>query len=305
MLNRRDDSVRLTLIALTSRGRAERRVLNRIMGIIKPEDYLEPRCPLDCSPASAAHVQSIPQRRVLDKLDEYLAKRDYAGAERHLLYWQEEARQGNDLQGQLLICNELIGHYRKNGQKEQSYRACTEAVRLMEALGFSNQVSGGTTFVNMATAYSAFGDDEEALRLFSRAREIYESYPKISPELLGGLYNNMGLCCAALGKYSMAKELFFHALELSGTIPGGELEQAITRLNLADCLVAEQGISTCEAQIRTLLDQVKHDLLETNAKKDGYYAFVCEKCAAGFQDYGYSDTAEKLRELAEQIYEGA
>ena len=57
-------------------------------------------------------IRPVPQQRIIEKMDEYMSRRDYAGAERHLLYWLEEAAQGQDLRGQLLIRNELIGHYR-------------------------------------------------------------------------------------------------------------------------------------------------------------------------------------------------
>ena len=270
---------------------------------IGPEDYREPRCPLDCVPGSRPQRESIPQQRVLAKLDEYLSRRDYTGAERHLLYWQQEARQEHDLQGQLLICNELVGHYRKNGQRDKAVAAGREAIRLLEALDFSDNLSAGTTYVNIATAYSAFGEDEEALRLFNRARSIYEALPYIEPDLLGGLYNNMGLCCTALGRYAEARELYSLALEKMETVSGGEPERAITCLNLADCLDAERGRDACEASISELLRQARRLLLESDAGKDGYYAFVCEKCASGFLYYGDRETAERLEALAEQIYE--
>ena len=270
---------------------------------IRPEDYLEPRCPLDCGPSSGAQIQSIPQQRVIEKLDEYLNKRDYAGAERHLLYWREEARQENDLRGQLLICNELVGHYRKNEQREKAFAAGKEAIGLLDSLGFSDNLSAGTTYLNIATAYSAFGEDEEALRLFSRAKAVYEALPDTGPELLGGLYNNMGICCAALGQYSKAQELYALAMDKMTAVPGSQPEQAITCLNMADALDAEQGRAADEAGIRQLLEQARHLLLNAGAEENGYYAFVCEKCAAGFQDYGDRETAERLRELAEQIYE--
>ena len=49
---------------------------------IKKEDYAEPCCPFEKPDA----VKTIPVRRVLDKLDEYFARDDAAGAERHLNY---------------------------------------------------------------------------------------------------------------------------------------------------------------------------------------------------------------------------
>ena len=62
----------------------------------------------------------IPGRRVIEKLDEYMSRRDYAGAERHLLYWLEEARLGRDERGELVVRNELVGHYRKVGDRDKA-----------------------------------------------------------------------------------------------------------------------------------------------------------------------------------------
>ena len=45
-------------------------------------------------------------------------------------------------------------------------------------------------------------------------------------------------------------------------------------------------------------------ILETWGDRDGYYAFVCEKCAPVFDYYGYFVTARKLAEQSRRIYEG-
>ena len=61
--------------------------------IIGPEDYAEPSCVLCGEPYGAEpKVRPIPQQRIIGKMDEYMSRRDYAGAERHLLYWLDEAR---------------------------------------------------------------------------------------------------------------------------------------------------------------------------------------------------------------------
>ena len=39
--------------------------------------------------------------------------------------------------------------------------------------------------------------------------------------------------------------------------------------------------------------------------RDGYYAFVCEKCAPTFDYYGYFLIADDLNERAKAIYERA
>ena len=83
-----------------------------------------------------ASVKPVPQQRIRDRMDEYMSRRDYAGAERHLLYWLEEAKIGHDQRGELLIRNELVGHYRKTGVKEKAFASIEEALRLLRELDF-------------------------------------------------------------------------------------------------------------------------------------------------------------------------
>ena len=61
--------------------------MNDKTGPLRPEDYVEPRCVLCGEPYGAeAKVNPVPQQRIIEKMDEYMAKRDYDGAERHLNY---------------------------------------------------------------------------------------------------------------------------------------------------------------------------------------------------------------------------
>ena len=271
-----------------------------------PEDYAEPRCVLCEEPYGAAPgVRPVPQRRIVEKMDEYMERRDYDGAERHLLYWMEEAKLGRDLRGQLMLCNELIGHYRKTGARDRALQRIDEALSLLKELDFEGTISAGTTCVNAATALCAFDEPERALALFETARQVYEKNETTQPQLLGGLYNNMALACAALGRYAEANALYDRAMERMADVPGGALEQAITCLNRADAVAAEQGEEAGEARISELLDRAWTLLHDPSAPHDGYYAFVCEKCAPTFSWYGRFADAEDLRKEAEAIYERA
>ena len=271
---------------------------------LQPEDYLEPRCVLCDEPYGAKiPVKPIPQQRVLQKMDEYMSRRDYAGAERHLLYWLEEARLGHDLRGELLVRNEMVGHYRKTGEKEKAMDSAGEALRLLDEMDFGGTISAGTTYINIATACNAFGENERSMELFRKAREVYEEQPLTSPQLLGGLYNNMALTAASLSRYEEANALYDQAMAAMEKVPGGELEQAITCLNRADLLRVWVGAEEAEERIFSLLDQA-YELLKNSASlHDGYYAFVCEKCAPSFEYYGYFAAASELTGEAEKIYE--
>ena len=269
-----------------------------------PEDYAEPRCVLCAEPYGAETVQAVPQRRIIEKMDEYMARRDYAGAERHLLYWLNEAELGSDQRGQLMILGELVGHYRKTGEREKCLARAQQALALLEAMDYEQTVSAGTTWVNVATAYSAFQMPEQALSYFEKARAVYEANDA-APQLLGGLYNNMALACASLGRYGDAHALYDRAMACMEPVPGGALEQAITCLNRADAVAAERGMGDGEAEIASLLDQAWELLHSPGVPKNGYCAFVYEKCAPSFGYYGRFMDAAELKSEAEALYERA
>ena len=264
-------------------------------------------------------LQPIPQQRVVEKLDEYMSHRDYAGAERHLLYWLEEARAAGDKRGELMVRNELVGHYRKVGDKEQSLKHGDAALALIDELGFAGTISAGTTYTNLATACNAFGENARSLELFEKAASLYEGSSYTEPSLLGGLYNNMALTCVALRLFDRADELYRKALDVMGRVEHGQLEQAITYLNMADVVslkaeeqfgtdedaVLQEGYSEYEQTIEGYLDTALELLDTPSIPHDGYYAFVCEKCAPVFAHYGYFLADADLRKRAEAIYERA
>ena len=271
---------------------------------IDKEDYLEPRCLLCEEPYGAeAQVKPVPQQRIMEKVDECMSRRDYAGVERHLLYWLEEAKLGRDLRGELMIRNELIGHYRKTGERDKAFPQAETALRLLDTLGFEGTITAGTTCVNAATAYQAFGEHEKALAIFERARKNYEAIPSLKPELLGGLYNNMALTLVSLRRFDEADAYYRKAIETMANAPHGALEQAITYLNMANAAEDEKGLLDAAEAIDASLQKAQELLDTPGIPHEGYYAFVCEKCAPTFEYYGWFAAANELNERARTWYE--
>ena len=99
----------------------------------------------------------IPTDRVIKKLDELLYKNDYDGAKRHLLYWKNEAKSCSDDKVYLLIQNELMGLYRKLGEKEEAIECVQSALEKITQMGVGAQTGAATTYLNCATVYKAFG----------------------------------------------------------------------------------------------------------------------------------------------------
>lgn len=249
-------------------------------------------------------VKPVPQQRIIEKMDEYMSRRDYAGAERHLLYWREEARQGRDQRGELMVLNELVGHYRKTSEGDKAMACAADALKLLDALDLRGGISEGTTCVNIATAMNAFGENERAMALFERARAVYVASPATEPQLLGGLYNNMALTCVSLRRFDEALGLYERAMAQMQRVTYGELEQAVTCLNMANLIEDRDGMEAGELAIYDLLERAAALLDTPSIPRDGYYAFVCEKCAPTFEYYGWFADAQRYRQEAERIYEG-
>ena len=272
--------------------------------ILLPEDYTDPQCPF-CTDAykNQPPVKSIPVGRILDKADEYFSRNDYAGAERHFLFWLEEAKEGNDDRGAFALRNELMGLYRKTGKREKALENLSETLGLIKKMGIEDTVSAGTAFVNAATVYKAFSMSEKAVPLFEKAREIYERELKEGDGRLGGLYNNTALALVDLKRYSAAREIYGKALKVMEKAEHGELERAITCLNLANLAEAERGLEDAAEEIAELVGTAEKLLDTPSLPRNGYYAFVCEKCAPTFGYYGYFAFEAELKRRAGEIYE--
>ena len=241
--------------------------------------------------------------RILSKLDEYLGKNDYAFAEKHLLYWLSEAKNNNDLKVELLVSNELMGLYRKLGRKDDALFCAQNALERIDAEKIGNQVGAATTYLNVATVYKAFSMAENSIPLFEKAKDIYERELDPCDTRLGGLYNNMALSFVDLKDFDKAEELYCKAISVMSQSEEGELEVAITYLNLATAREARFGLLDAETDINEYLTQAQA-ILENHTPQDGYYAFVCEKCASVFGYYGWFFFESELKERARRIYEG-
>lgn len=244
----------------------------------------------------------IPTERVLDKLDEHFSRNDYDSAEKHLLYWLGEAKLIDDKRSALLFLNELAGLYRKLSKEEKAIETVSSLLVLIAKMGIENNVGAGTTYINCATVYKAFGKAEEALPLFEKAKDVYEKNLPSDDKRFGGLYNNMALALVDLERFSEAYELYEKAISVMANAEDGDLEVAITYLNIASAKEAELGAEESETQIRDYVEKAM-EIFDEHENRDGYYAFVCDKCASVFGYFGYFIYEKELEKRAREIYE--
>lgn len=273
------------------------------MSALKREDYYEPSCPFCTDGLDGKQpIRPIDVSRMIDRLNAYLDRNDYDAAERHLQYWLAEAQNGNDERGALTIRNEQMGLYRKRGKREEALEAVLEGLSLLRALQFEGTLTAGTTYVNAATVYKSFGMPKDALSLYRAAQEIYEKTLPEDDARLGGLYNNMALALVDEKQFREAEACYRKALSVMSRVEHGEAEAAITYLNMADLAAEELGLLESEEIVSAYLDKAE-TLLETpSLPHNGYYAFVCEKCAPTFDYFGRFAYAKELKTRSEEIY---
>ena len=272
---------------------------------LEKEDYIDPRCVLCGKPGEEESVQPVPVGRIMDKLREYEDRNDWPAVERHLKYWLAEAEANRDERGQLMLHNELMGYYRKQADRDQAFVHAEKAAELVEKLGMEDTVTAGTTWVNAGTVREAFGDPVGGLDFFERARANYEKNLPENDERLGGLYNNMALSLAVCGRYEEAMAMFRRAIAVMEKQEHGEPEQAITWLNMADAAEAALGPEAAEETVESYLEKAEALLDTENLPRNGYYAFVCEKCAPVFGHYGWFATEAELQRRAKEINDRA
>ena len=277
---------------------------NKVAPMMDVTDYTDPQCPFCVDQYKSDSVRPIDVARVVAKLDEYLSHNDYAAAERHLKYWLEEAKQGNDLRGEFSLREECMGLYRKLGREQEALENAERAIALIDALELRGTVSAATALLNAATVYKAFGRAEKAEPLFLDAKAIYEEKLPADDSRVAGLYNNYALALSDLKKHEEARAFFLKALDVLRKVEGSRPEQAITELNLATLAEAQYGLEKGEEEIENRLTNAETLLLKEQNPHGGNFAFVAEKCASVFGYYGWFAVEAELKEISERIYGG-
>ena len=271
--------------------------------VISRSDFEEPRCLLDMTAPGEKPVRPVDMRRVGEKLDELLDRKEFGRAEDLLSYWLNEAIDGLDRRSEFSIYNEIAGLKRKLGKKDEAVEAAESAVALGTELGIMESAGGATAYVNAGTVYEAFGRPKDAVESYLKALSVYERELNQSSPKRGGLYNNLALALALCERYDEALEYYSMALGVMAQVPGGEIECALTKLNMANCYEGKLGLLDGSELIEECLEDAKELLDTPELDRSGYYAFMADKCVSTFEYYGYFDYASKLKKRVEETYE--
>ena len=178
---------------------------------------------------------------------------------------------------------------------------CT-AERSFAAVSVSQRAYQGATVLDAATTMKAFGEAEASIPVYEDVRGVYEKYLDPDDARFGGLYNNMALALADCGRYGEAEDAYEKALVVMSSKKNGALESAITLINMAE--LYERALGDSEGAVGRCMDQAYECLKTPGIDHDGYYAFVCRKCAPSFGHFGYFAAQRELDAEADEIYAG-
>ncbi len=270
-------------------------------------DYIEPCCCFDSSlytgiPDAEPCRQSIDVPAAIRELDNLYNTGREAEAGAYLERRREEARAIGDWRGELSMLSELLGHYRRDGNREKGVAAVNDSLDLLRIHRMGSTVSGATVLVNAGTTLKCFGRAKESLPLFEHAARVYANNLDPTDYRFGGLYNNMALSYEDVGDYAKAEQSFQTALRVISRCPNPDNELAVTWCNLAE-LYDRQDPE--DPRVNDCMEKAWEHLNNPSLPRNGYHAFTISKCAPSFDHFGFFLYAMELRERAEQIYAGS
>lgn len=271
--------------------------------ILEQEDWKEPVCPLErpcsCGNPSHHHHERIPIPEIIAECDRLFNRENMEELGRHLRTWREKAQKMGDREGELTILSEMMGHYRMTGDREHGISAVRDGFALMRELGMTGTVSTGTILLNGATALKSFGETEEALNCYREAFRCYNTNLPPDDVRYAGLFNNMAAAYADTGDTLQAEVYYRKALDILKH-SGGLMDSAVTHVNLAE-LYNHQNPEA--PRIQAELECALACFNSPDAKRDGYYAHTCRKCASAFGQLGFFRDEMELNKRADEIYE--
>ncbi|MDE7246774.1 MAG: tetratricopeptide repeat protein [Lachnospiraceae bacterium] len=237
-----------------------------------------------------AELDSYFDRNETDKIDPFLVKS------------LEQAKEEEDYAAYISICNEMIGFYRSVSAFEKAYQAAEDVLLLMEELKLEDTEHFATTLLNAATAYSAAGDYEQAIRLYRQAVQIYDRILPPGDYRQAGLYNNMSILLEKMNENAEAASAAKKALAVIEKLPDNEAQTATTLTNLALIyfkMSENEEAKKCLVRALALFEQGGEDL---NEHYSGALAGMGEAC---YRDGEYKEALsyyEKALELVKQHY---
>ena len=238
----------------------------------------------------------IPLKMILAECDKLFEQGKNSAVGTLLLQWRQKAQEEGEKTAELSLVNELIGHYRMQGDAGKGSAAVNDALELLTAAGCGNSVSAGTILINAATALHSFGQTKRARELFDQAYALYAAQLAPDDLLFAALFNNMAGTYASEGDLPAARACSKEAADILKS-HGKIMDLAVTFANLA------QFYPPSSPEADEALDKMLDCFNDPAVARDGYYAHTCGKCAGVLSACGRGDAGNDLLNRAKEFYE--
>lgn len=267
-------------------------------------DYSDPSCCFDHSDYSASpDLSPCPSaadiKKVMAELDELISSAQYDAATEHLNYWRNRTFSAGDWRSELSIQSELMGLYRRTGDRAAAAAAVKRGLELVHQHGMGSTVSGATVMLNAATTMKFLGRSNEAIPIFVQVSRVYSEHLDPADYRFAGLFNNMALAYQDIGELSTAEQYFLKAAATVRHCPNGENELAVTYCNLAELY----ELMGRDDMIEKMLDEAWGSLTKSSLPQDGYHAFTISKCLPTFEHFGFFIYEKALKKRLDEINE--
>ena len=209
-------------------------------------------------------------KKILSEYDSMFGKFSLSEIEEYLNENIRQAKLQNENFIQIALLNELIGLCRDTSQKKKTLDYCCELKELAEKVLDENAIDYATVLLNIANAYRAFEMVNEAHVLYQSVLSIYENNSDVKEYLYASLFNNWSHVYQMRGNCLKAKELLEKALYILMKESGNEIQQAITRVNLATALLKMGGDVAYVEAMNHLLTAL--GIFEKDAERDFHYS---------------------------------
>ncbi len=268
-------------------------------------NHIDPICPFDSSqytgvPDTSHSEKSLNIPEIIKELDGLFNKGLETQAGEFLEEKRTEAESLGDWRGELSLLSELMGFHRRDMNKEKGLWAVNKGLEIIKQHNMGRTVSGATIILNAATTLKCFGEAESSIPLFIHVSRVFSDNLTPDDYRFAGLYNNMALSYADIGRYSEAERYYKMAMAVLRRLGGNQNELADTLCNMAE-LYNRMDIE--DERINQCLELAWEYLNSPELKFDGYHAFTLTKCIPTFDYFGYFLWVKELRERVNKIYE--
>lgn len=196
-------------------------------------------------------------RNTLDEINAFLSRKI------------DEAKKEQDHYATITLLNEMMGFCRETGQRERGIECCNEVIELMKQLNLHNSMEYGTTLLNIANLYRAFGLWEKSLGTYQEVERIYKDKLAEGEFNYASLYNNWSVLYQEMRDFQNAKVMILKALNIVDKYEEAYIEQASTRTNLA-CILLELSEKNDEKAVLYLKESLS--IFERDERKDYHYS---------------------------------